>query len=148
MVKRRIPTCSPSFPKFCEWLRRGTIVANCGRDMDSFILLLILLLIFAPPIATVMFRRSRAVWIPSALLLGLTFVVSITGDYEPSTGDGALGGNYDSLFTIIMLGFALFNLLVALLAYSMSQWRRASDSATPPPPDMLPRAAIHHGDAN
>lgn len=115
-----------------------------------FALLLIALFLFGPPIATVLWRRSRAMWIPSALLVGLSAYLFCTAQVEESSGPPLGVSVPDSFVASFVLYFALFNLLIAGIAFSRG--RRAQDPAslppeTSPPPEPLPRAIINREDA-
>lgn len=100
---------------------------------------LLLLLVFVGfPIATVMLRRSIAVWIPSALLSAYWFV-----EYEKvqsvESGDGALGG-LDSVGLVLLGGMVGFNAVVALIAFMVHRLNKKLRPAQVPPAVVLPSA--------
>jgi hypothetical protein len=112
--------------------------------MESLILPLLLLFVFGPPIATLMWRRTKAVWIPSALLLGCSIYLFSTAREEP-TGGPPLSIISDSGVAQIVLGFAFFNAAIALVASIVHHWRRSRGPSTPPS-ETLPRAIVHRDD--
>lgn len=99
---------------------------------------LLLLVVLGFPIATVLLRRSIAVWIPSALLLAYWFVEHAKMESVES-GDGALGG-LDSIGQVILGGIVGFNAVVALIAFVAHHWNKKRDPATVPPAVALPPA--------
>lgn len=101
--------------------------------MDDF---LVLLVFVGFPIATVMLRRSIAVWIPSALLLAYWFYERAEMRAEQS-GDGALGG-LDGIGLAILGGIVGFNALIALIASMVHRLNKKRAPAAIPPAVTLP----------